>query len=652
MTGRDYCRRVVVAVMCTLMSIVCGPIVAQDMTADSIEVWAEKEFGDALAAGRFSAASISVVKNDELVFSRGYGFADDDKSLPMNPTDIPVRVCSLSKLFTATALMQLLDRGEVTSLDDPANLYLQRIRLPQYDGRDVTVRDIVTHRGGFEDSYYNAGTTEIVDLPLSTSDIERLLPKQVRTPGTLSVYSNANAAILGVLIEDTTGLSLREYLAANVFEPLGMTHSELVDNPPIPTGHANSFVLYEDESRAAVDIVSKHPLYAPSGGVISTANDMAQFMRLQLGAEDTIAVLSPSAIQRMHTPVVRNHPRLAGLGVQFFVEDINGQTVVSHSCGLRGFTSYLAVYPDLNVAMFVSILSASPIKTSWHHLQNWAFGNTDGAIPPLRAIRFHLSFLKEFVGYEEPVYDEDASTPYEAYAGRYKVERRSHTTMFRVLELLRPNAFMMDVAVHPEGGLSISNSSPYRSIGDHAFRRDSHPTRLFGFELDEGRAVRMYRSAANVYTRVPFWRDSRVMSVLISIACVIVLSGFLVGIGRDKKVRRRFQAISGILLGLLAVGFTLVSFGYAPDKNIEHYVNEGGVWRLIGLALVGNAIAVAVAAQLWFSGTLLFAGTDKQYRTVTTLIRNLHLIALLFAGVVIIYVLNVLNLLGLSFPWN
>lgn len=621
------------------------------VNAENVARWAEREFPAAFNEGRFSAAAVAVVKDGKLIFSRGYGYANLASKTPMDPAKTRVRVCSTTKLYVATALMQLLDQGKIKSLDDPASQYIKRMVLPEYQGREITLRDLTTHRGGFEDQFFNAGTREVLPKPSSAKTVQRLIPKQVREPGTLSVYSNANTALQGVIIEDLSGMTLKDYLAENIFQTLGMSHTVFNDNPPIPKGTAQPYARFEDGHYEALPIVAKHPVYAPSGGLYSTAEDMAKFIIAHLEKDQSL--LTDASYQTMHSEFTRNHPQVGAIGVQFFLETINGQAIIQHGCGLPGFTSYVLMLPERNVGVFFSVTSTKNrvggLKKLQHMLRSAAEEET--VIAPNRAAKFYWSFLKEFVGFQETPGMQSSAEDLTHYTGHYKSERRAHTTLLAGSELLSPGAFMMHVELHPDGGLSINDSEPYRQIAADVFQRGQHPARILVFGRDDNNNIhRIFRSTAQVWGRVPASKSSHTLSQLFLLGLGICLSGLLIKIwpGKIRSESKWAFRASWVTVSAFILIWVTATMNFLPAKNIEHYVNEGGELRLWILALLCNVIALAGLTLI--ASAALSWRNNAQSTGFQVLGYKLHLLLLAGAGAALIYAMYSVNLLGFNLP--
>lgn len=631
--------------------LVCGVGISSqayaqsDITAENIRTWADEIFGKAQAEQKFSGAAITVVRGSDLIFSKGYGYADYVRQTPMDPANTKVRVCSNSKTMVATGLMQLIERGAIKSMDDPANKYLRRIQLPEFAGKPVTVRDLVTHRGGFEDSYFAAATETVVPTPVSSGVVKRLIPDVVRKPGTLSVYSNANTALQGVLIEDITGQLLRDYLSENIFAPLGMKNTSLNDNPPLPEGHAMPYAFWDDGSVTPVTPIAKHPLYAASGGVFSTAEDMSRFVSAHLthGESTENPVLSAASFAQMHRPLVRNHAGLPSIGVNFFIEKLNGSRFISHGCGLPGFTTYLAFIPEKNIGVFISVVSKKG-RVNW--IDSVINSNKPDPVKPSYAAKFCYGFLREFIGFNPntatPTLSAEAAS---VYAGTYMTDRRAYTNILRALDLWYGDIEPIHVAYDGKGGLTLNGSGPYVDQGNNIFRRGTHPASTYAFDMDEGgRALRLLRYGAFSATKVGFWDNPATMQSLVKILAAFMATGLLClfykGESRSARVLR-FAPLASLVLFTSIMGAALL--GHAPGTGIAEYVNNGYTLRLYFIAACSNLLLLL---GLWQTGACIQVWKNRH----GSLITRVHYGALSVALLGFIPVLFVFRLAGFQVP--
>ncbi len=130
---------------------VSAAAVAVDFSPQRVEPWADKVFGEALKQRRFAGLGITTVQHGAVTFTKTYGYADARLQKPIDPAVTRFRVASITKTMTAIAVAILLDEGRIKSLDDPANNYLKRAHLPRAGAREITLWDLLNHRGGIED---------------------------------------------------------------------------------------------------------------------------------------------------------------------------------------------------------------------------------------------------------------------------------------------------------------------------------------------------------------------------------------------------------------------------------------------------------------------------------------------------------------------
>ena len=185
----------------------CGHAQAEPLVDKAqLEGWADAYYGQAIAEKRSPGMTISVVQDGEVILAKGYGYSDYAKKTPVSAEESGFILGSISKTFVATAIAQLVDRGAIASLDDPVNKYLKRVPLPGERGAKVTLRQLLTHRAGFEEMGFGFHKRAAqVAIPLTADEIRLVMPKIAMEPGGPSNYSNWGFSVLGFLIEDVTG---------------------------------------------------------------------------------------------------------------------------------------------------------------------------------------------------------------------------------------------------------------------------------------------------------------------------------------------------------------------------------------------------------------------------------------------------------------
>ena len=354
-----------------------GPAFAdpQDRARKLAEALPEVEavFEEQFTAGKPPGMTVALVVDGEVRWSRSWGVRDLAQAQPPD-RDTVFRIASLTKSFTAIAVLRLRDAGKL-SLDDPAEKYLPelaRLRYPTRDSPRITVRQLLSHSAGFpEDNPWGD-----LQLAMSGDELQRLLSRGLsfsRAPGTGYEYSNTGFALLGSLVQRVSGQRIEEYLTDHVLRPLGMA-ATVWRRQDVPAGRL-AVGYGHRASAAAPDLpggLREEPqlgdgAYAAMGGLYTSMRDLARYAAFQLDAwpprdEPESGPLSRASRREMQQAarhasleVAPGDPlraRSRGYGYGFGAhESCDFDRIVSHGGGLPGFGSVIALLPDRGVAV-------------------------------------------------------------------------------------------------------------------------------------------------------------------------------------------------------------------------------------------------------------------------------------------------------------
>jgi CubicO group peptidase (beta-lactamase class C family) len=323
--------------------------------------------------------AVGVVRDGHLEFF-GDGLADITSKTPITE-DTGFRIASLTKLFTAVAVMQLLEQGLV-DLDAPANDYLRAYRLvpanPSW--RPVTVRHLLTHTAGIPEVVHVSDLLHPSWGPFGARPAELSVPYGQRLPslaeyyagglrvtaepGSAFQYTNHGFATLGQIVVDVSGLPVEGYFRERLFEPLGMTATDLVRTDRVASRLATGYVFGRRGPQPVPDRVWICRLGA--GGIYSTSRDLGRFVAALLGGgtNEHGRVLQPATLAAMFEPHYQPDPRLPGRGLGFFRSDAGGHRVVGHDGVLPGFNAELMVAPDDGLGV-LALTNGSPGAHDW-----------------------------------------------------------------------------------------------------------------------------------------------------------------------------------------------------------------------------------------------------------------------------------------------
>jgi CubicO group peptidase (beta-lactamase class C family) len=570
-----------------------------ELTADDLSVFFDGMVPFALQRDDVAGGVISVVKDGKLLFARGYGYADLKQRTPVSPDSTMFRPGSTSKLFTWTAVMQQVEQGKL-DLDRDINTYLD-FKIPPRDGKPITLRNLMTHTPGFEDTARGLlpATPEEVDLE---KYLKSHVPARIFAPGEIVAYSNYGCGLAGYIVQRVSGERFEDYIQHHIFEPLGMHHSSFAQ--PLPAAlaplMAKGYKSASDGKPQSFELVDP----APAGALSSTATDMANFMiaQLQGGRFGDTRILQQQTADLMHSQQYTAAPGLPGFDLGFYQEDSNGQRIIGHGGDTVVFHSDLHLLLDANVGIFMSMNSA---------------GNEGGAHVVRKAI--FRAFLDRYFPKAPPSEATASTAKADAarVAGWYESSRRNESA-------LRMFYMLSQVSVVPDadGVLTISAWTDYagkplhwREVGPLHYREVNGDARL-DFITDADGKVRYWATDVEapvfVFQRVSASRSMGLAGPLVGLSTVIMLVTLLlwfIGWRVRKHYRRALELAPGqrrsrlfsrlgvVALAAVVVGWLALIAAISIDEN---FLLQGAatpwiyVLYVIGVLALLGAIAVVI----------------------------------------------------------
>jgi len=320
------------------------------VTQADLDAWLGGFLPYALDRGAVAGALVVVVKDNAVLFEKGYGYADMEKHTPIDPERTLFRFGSVSKLFTWTAVMQLVEQKKI-DLDRDVNDYLDFQIVPAF-GRPVTMRDLMTHTAGFEEHIQDIilpNPQHLIPLGAFLKDNQ---PRRIYPPGEVPAYSNYGAALAGYIVERVSGEEFVAYLEHHIFGPLGMQHTTF--HQPLPEQ------LAPDMSKGyqtSADPPSAFELCGPgpAGAISGTGADLARFLIAHL--KNGEGLLQPETARLMHDSIFQAIPPLHGMALGFFQTDRNGHRIISHGGDTVVFHSDAELLLDDHAALLISVNS-------------------------------------------------------------------------------------------------------------------------------------------------------------------------------------------------------------------------------------------------------------------------------------------------------
>ena len=391
-----------------------------------------------------AGAVVSVVAGKRILFTRGYGFADVERRVPVDPARTLFRPGSTSKLFTWTALMQLVEQGRV-DLDGEVNRYLD-FRIPDSGYRPILVRHLLDHSLGFEDRGGIRAKT-VADLMPLGQWLAANVPTRVREPGVETSYSNYGTALAGYIVQRVSGEPFPDYAERHVFKPLGMDRTTFRE--PLPAALRADMASGYDvvEGRFVARPFELYGNIGPAGSGSSTAEDMARFMLAHLhdGATGSGRILKPQTTRLMHSNLSANARSLPGFAHGFYVVREGGPRLIGHGGNTAYFHSMMLIAPEQDFGIFVSFTGGDAASQARTELIDAVIGRV---FPATLAPRW-------------------AGAPPSPPLGSYRTNRRTYSVS-------ADPANDIKVAAGPDGGLVVEiagRKSFWSPIGPETFQR-------------------------------------------------------------------------------------------------------------------------------------------------------------------------------------
>ncbi len=385
------------------------------LDAKDLEAWLDGYLPYALERARIPGAVVVVVRGNQVVLQKGYGFSDVAKRAPVLPETTLFRPGSVSKLVTWTAVMQQVEAGKI-DLDKDVNAYLD-FKIPPYQGKPVTMRNIMTHTAGFQESIRHLISSDPKAVMTLKKQMPLALPDRVFAPGTTPAYSNYATALAGYIVERVSGQDFDDYVDNHIFKPLGMAHSTF--RQPLPANLAPHMAKgYPDVTQKAKPFEIVVP--APAGSLSASGADMGKFMIAHLG--DGAGLMKPETAKQMHDFKAPGVGPLNSMALGFYEQWVNGHRAIAHGGDTVWFHSYLWLFPDADIGVYISMNSAG----------------TQGDAGAIRSALFHKFADRYLPGADKPG-QVDAKTAKEhaqMMVGHYVSSRGSFTNFASLFGLL------------------------------------------------------------------------------------------------------------------------------------------------------------------------------------------------------------------------
>jgi CubicO group peptidase (beta-lactamase class C family) len=582
------------------------------VNSQELEAFLDDLLAAQMAENHIPGAVVAVVEDGRLLIEKGYGYANLDNQTVVDPEQTPFHVASISKLFIWTAVMQLVEEGQL-SLDSDINEFLD-FTIPATFTEPIRLRDLMSHTSGFEDKSLEMWKLHSDEINPLGVYLETNLPARVFPPGELIAYSNYGASLAGYIVERVSGLSFDDYVEKNILEPLGMTRSSY--RQPLPPTLAGDLATGYNYSNGQYVAGNPYDQSYPSGSLSATAADMVRFMiaHLQNGELEGNHILQEETAIEMHSQLYAPDPRLDGVAHGFFERTINGQRLLSHGGNFINSNSFLYLIPEQKAGFFISTNSTGGGR----------------AIQPI---------VDAFIDYRYPAPESPTPHPEAGFAeriapylGEYTSARGNFTSFEKINSVFAP----LSVGLDGDDNLVV-RSHRFAEVGPGLLQDVSDPDNRLVYRTDpDGRlvltgAMGIYESFADF--RTP-WYGTGKLHLLVIVSGMLLFLAALIGWPIKYVIERRqgpvvsqptalparlarwLVVLFGLLLLLVPLGMATIFANILPGYGVPSIWFETPVSLTILLSisyvLGGLALAIMVFAvvawvkRYWSLGSRIF----------------------------------------------
>jgi len=355
MSPRSHAGHAPVSVFALVLALALpAPAKGQTLDRSLVAPAVDSIVASALKDGRAAGMSVAVVRGRDTLVLKGYGKADMELDVPM-PADAVYEIGSVTKQFTAAAILQLMEQGKL-SLDDELAKYVPAFARA---AQPVTLRQLLNHTSGiYEYTKLPFAFHPEVPPPPSYDSLAAILAAMPVdfAPGTRMVYDNSGFYLLGMVVDKVSGEPYWQYIARHVFEPAGMTHSRYCDNETVVKNRAHGYRLAGSSGLTLAPYLDMRWPYS-AGALCSTAGDLVAWHRALHGGR----ILGPAGYKALLATgtLADGTPLRYANGLGF--DSAFGHRRIWHGGTIPGFRTQLEYYPDEAVTIAVLVNTLGPV---------------------------------------------------------------------------------------------------------------------------------------------------------------------------------------------------------------------------------------------------------------------------------------------------
>lgn len=489
--------------------------------ADDIRGFMDDFFEENMKKYSVPGAAVIVVKDEKVIFKKGYGYSNLEEKIKVNPDKTVFPAASVSKLFTATAIMQLVEDKKI-DLNEDVEKYIKPYKIINKYNKKVTCANLLTHSSGIDEASELNGNILNKDGIKSQEYYFQNHPlRVVREPDVISRYSNQGYNLLGFIIEKVSGITYEEYLKKNILEPLSMNNSSVrLFDENIANGYE-----YINGSYEKVPLAFQYT--SGSSGINATVSDMKNFMIASLnnGKFGKIQILKESTSKKMQDRQFCNNDVFAGMGYGFIRSNRNGQEILKHEGALPGYTTTLFLMPNEKLGIYVATNSTSPLP----------FNIEDKFLDKF--------YPKDNINFSK--LDSNKDKDFSKYEGVYRsYDGISKSTIMKI-GVLFDESIDLKITDNKDGTLTLNEYTRAKEkittklieVKENVFEREDGKG-YFAFKVDGNKVKYAFNDVSHdSFERVQFYEYREIQICLLLVIILIFIINIIYGIVKRKKLK-------------------------------------------------------------------------------------------------------------------
>ena len=553
------------------------------ITSTELGNWIDAQFTKAIDSLNMAGATMVLMHKDSVIHINGYGLADIEKNIPVNDSTTLVKLASISKTFVGVSIMKLYEEGKL-SLDVDINQYLKSLKVDYKYENPITIRQLLTHTAGLDERNMANRVRTVKEMMPLAEYLEKRLPPQIRPPGEALTYSSHGYALLGLIVEDISGIPFHEFVKLNILEPLDMNYSNFNEQEAFEHYYSLSY-LQKDDSLIPYEPSFMHQY--PAGSMTSTTIEMSQYISMLLnnGRYKDAIILDSLTVSKMFSPAFKHYEKAEnGWLYGFYERHWKDLQVIEHGGDIDGFANTLMLIPEKKLGLFISINSSNlKNRKSKQFIEDFT----------------NLLFSKMLPSYAQKELRTRApdsgfvNKPINSFQGVYRYTRYAQTTLDKVAVFI---GLAPEIRIVEKNDTLIIKGKNEQLIPDTDLTfYGTTEKKHYAFGENYKGDIGYFFSDTRSYHKLEWYETVKFQLFIIGGIVLIFLLSILGNLVRILILRKKVELVGklNLIMAILALIF-LTSFGLILLKT-DPYEFTYGIPNLLKAVLILPFIFIALA---------------------------------------------------------